>query len=392
MADDQAAPRAGRRSSSSRRPFGRRSAARGRSSAAASGRPSASSCSSRSSSARSAQVVSIPFSFLSTGLTTIIAPTGDPEPIAIIGVVVAVVLTQVVTLLIQSVAVVVQATATAIIYIDCRMRREGLDIDLLTYIERRDAGAVGPADPYRENIGRVIAPRPLAYPHRAIHPQAAIPQAPLSRRRAIRSHGYGPPPRHTRRSPESPTSRLPAAAGYRRSPAPCRPPGRPRRGSPRPPPAPTRDQPPRADPWTAPGAPSDRATPSRRGRSRRTPRARGDQRRRSPRTATRPADWAERSSPNPVYAPPSPRRSTASPGAIGEFVERLFSAELSGEWGPWVAVIAAVVVVGRDRRGFPRLGRARAPTSRVSRAADAVRRGRAAHRRRAAARCGILRR
>jgi hypothetical protein len=111
-----------------------------------------------------AQVVSIPFSFLSTGLTTIISPTGDPDPSAIIAIVVAVVLTQVVTLLIQSVAVVVQATATSIIYIDCRMRREGLDIDLLTYIERRDSGAVGLADPYRENVGRVIAPRPVAYP------------------------------------------------------------------------------------------------------------------------------------------------------------------------------------------------------------------------------------
>jgi hypothetical protein len=119
-----------------------------------------------------AQVVSIPFSFLTTIMTTIISPTGDPEPSAIIGIVVAVVLTQIVTLLIQSVAVVVQATATAIIYIDCRMRREGLDIDLLTYIERRDAGAIGLGDPYVENIGRVIAPRPTAYPTPA-HPAGA---------------------------------------------------------------------------------------------------------------------------------------------------------------------------------------------------------------------------
>ena len=122
-----------------------------------------------------AQVVSIPFSFLSTGLTTIISPTGDPDPSAIIAIVVAVVLTQVVTLLIQSVAVVVQATATSIIYIDCRMRREGLDIDLLTYIERRDAGAVGLADPYRENVGRVIAPRPAAYPAPGYPPAYGAP-------------------------------------------------------------------------------------------------------------------------------------------------------------------------------------------------------------------------
>jgi hypothetical protein len=106
-----------------------------------------------------AQVVSLPFSFVSAGLTTIIAPTGAPEPSAIIGVVVTVVLVQMVTLLLQAVAVVVQSTATALIYIDCRMRREGLDLDLLAYVERRDAGAGGLADPYREHVGRAMAPR-----------------------------------------------------------------------------------------------------------------------------------------------------------------------------------------------------------------------------------------
>jgi len=106
-----------------------------------------------------AQVVSLPFSFLSAGLTTIIAPTGAPEPSAIIGMVVTVLLVQMVTLLLQAVAVVVQSTATALIYIDCRMRREGLDLDLLAYVERRDAGAGTLADPYREHVGRAMAPR-----------------------------------------------------------------------------------------------------------------------------------------------------------------------------------------------------------------------------------------
>nr|WP_223169242.1 glycerophosphoryl diester phosphodiesterase membrane domain-containing protein [Microbacterium sp. MF43] len=106
-----------------------------------------------------AQVISVPFSFLSGGLSTIIAPTGATEPSAIIALIVAGLLTQVVTLLIQSVAVVVQATATAIIYIDCRMRHEGLDLDLLAYVERRDAGAADLPDPYRQNVGRVMAPR-----------------------------------------------------------------------------------------------------------------------------------------------------------------------------------------------------------------------------------------
>ncbi|MFC0198538.1 glycerophosphoryl diester phosphodiesterase membrane domain-containing protein, partial [Microbacterium arthrosphaerae] len=121
-----------------------------------------------------AQVVSLPMSFLSLGLTTIVTPTGEPEAGAIIGLVAGALLTQVFTLLLQSVAVVVQATATSLIYIDCRMRREGLDLDLLAYVEQRDAArspgtgldAAGLPDPYRQHVGRAIAPRgvPGAYP------------------------------------------------------------------------------------------------------------------------------------------------------------------------------------------------------------------------------------
>lgn len=125
-----------------------------------------------------AQVVSIPLGFLSMGLTTVIAPTGDPEPSAIIAILATGLLTQVLTLLLQSVAIVVQSTATAIIYIDCRMRREGLDLDLLAYVEKRDAGAGPLDDPYREHVGRVMAPRGWpagAYPGPAAYPGQPYP-------------------------------------------------------------------------------------------------------------------------------------------------------------------------------------------------------------------------
>ncbi len=116
-----------------------------------------------------AQVAGLPFTFLSTGLTTIFAPTGDPDPSALIGMIVGAVVTQIVTVLIQSIALIVQSTASALVYIDCRMRREGLDLDLLSYVDRRDAGAAELPDPYRANIGRETAPRwlrtaPVPYP------------------------------------------------------------------------------------------------------------------------------------------------------------------------------------------------------------------------------------
>lgn len=246
-----------------------------------------------------AQVVSLPMSFLSLGLTTIIAPTGAPEPTAIIGFIAAALLTQVLTLLLQSVAVVVQSTATALIYIDCRMRREGLDLDLLAYVERRDASSLSPlgssaeaaglADPYREHIGRAIAPRgvPGAYPpgygayppgYGAYPPgygQAGSPVQPpygaqpgtYAAPPAYAPSGYGAPasaapPAY---APQQPGHAAPPAYGAPGSPpaygaspeawpaTPAAPPA-----SPGPDAAPAADAP-SSTAWTAPGAPSEGA-------------------------------------------------------------------------------------------------------------------------------------
>lgn len=119
-----------------------------------------------------AQVVGLPFSLVSMGLTTIIAPTGQPDTAALVTLIVTGVATQVVTLVIQAVALVVQSTASALIYIDCRMRHEGLDLDLLQYVERRDAGAADLPDPYTIGIGRRLAPR---YPAAGYVPGYAVP-------------------------------------------------------------------------------------------------------------------------------------------------------------------------------------------------------------------------
>lgn len=107
-----------------------------------------------------AQFVSVPLSLLSSELTTIVAPTGEPNAGAIIAVIVTVVLTYVLTLVIQAVGLVVQSTASVLIYIDCRMRREGLDIELLRYVERRDAGDTALPDPWRPHAGGP-PPRPF---------------------------------------------------------------------------------------------------------------------------------------------------------------------------------------------------------------------------------------
>jgi hypothetical protein len=138
-----------------------------------------------------AQAVTVPFSLLGSGLGTIVAPTGAPNETAVIGIIVAVILPQAISLLIQAVAVVVQSTATSIIYIDCRMRHEGLDLDLLTYVERRDAGATSLPDPYLENIGRTAVPRPAyGYPAPGYPAYGPAPTGP----QPYGQPAYGQPP------------------------------------------------------------------------------------------------------------------------------------------------------------------------------------------------------
>ncbi len=117
-----------------------------------------------------AQVVSIPFSLASTLISTIVTPTGEATGAAIVSLIVATLLTEAVILLVQAIGIVVQATATTLIYIDCRMRREGLDIDLLAYVERRDAGERDLPDPYTPHPERPHPARPAysptpAYPY-----------------------------------------------------------------------------------------------------------------------------------------------------------------------------------------------------------------------------------
>src|SRR3546814_20415361 len=88
------------------------------------------------------------------GLTTVVTPTGDPEAGALIAFLVTVVITQIVTIVIQCIALIVQSTATALIYVDSRMRHEGLDLDLLSYVARRDAGETDLPAPYRWETSR----------------------------------------------------------------------------------------------------------------------------------------------------------------------------------------------------------------------------------------------
>jgi membrane-anchored glycerophosphoryl diester phosphodiesterase (GDPDase) len=333
-----------------------------------------------------AQAVSVPFSLLSTGLTTIISPTADPEPSAVIGILVASILVQAFTLLIQSVAVVVQSTATSIIYIDCRMRHEGLDIDLLAYVERRDAGATDLPDPYRQHIGRTIAPRGVG---------GGYPSAP------VYAPGYAQQPQYGQYGQQAPYPQGPYGQPRER-PAPVRP-APIRSGTLRP--ARVRAAPARA------GSAGHRAGAGRPSRRRRADRRRvadhvggpryayRRRRRHRPRVAvgvslphahglvgavaarfsdtvpplTPDGDearrWAENELSNSIYdiAEPTPFDLVAR--AIAEFFANLFSIDPSGGWGSLAAVVAAVLVVAVIAVAFAVWGVPRSPRRAAAREA-----------------------
>lgn len=99
-----------------------------------------------------AQVVSTPLSLLFSVAISLVDPNAALD--AYIPSIILYVLILFVALVLGAVAAVVQSATTALIYIDLRMRKEGLDLDLQRFVEQRAAGA-SPADPYTSPAGYV---------------------------------------------------------------------------------------------------------------------------------------------------------------------------------------------------------------------------------------------
>ena len=78
----------------------------------------------------------------------ILQPNGSPEETMTGALVVSVIVTQAVTAIISAVGLVITSSTTALLYLDQRMRKEGLDLDLARFVERRAAGEQGLRDPY----------------------------------------------------------------------------------------------------------------------------------------------------------------------------------------------------------------------------------------------------
>ncbi|SDT00105.1 glycerophosphoryl diester phosphodiesterase membrane domain-containing protein [Microbacterium paraoxydans] len=194
------------------------------------------------------QVVSFPTAMLSSFLGTVIAPTGASEPSAVVGYVFALLAPQVLLLILQAIAIVVQSTGGVLVYLDCRMRYEGLDQALLSHVERRDLGVPEEqlGDPFAVDPSRAVssAPPPRQVPEHVMMTQAY--GAPGYGTPGYGTPGYGPavygPPGYA----------PPPAPGAQTAPA------APPAFAPPPPPAPAPPASPPAEAgggWTAPGSP-----------------------------------------------------------------------------------------------------------------------------------------
>ncbi len=98
-----------------------------------------------------AQVVVQPISLIGTILAVLIDPNGTGSGLTVT--IITTVVTLILSIIIGAITAVVQAALVAVIYVDLRMRQEGLDLELARTVELRDAG---------HPVGDPFAPPPTA--------------------------------------------------------------------------------------------------------------------------------------------------------------------------------------------------------------------------------------
>lgn len=91
------------------------------------------------------QIVTVPFVLVFTWLTSLVDPNAALD--AYVPAIITYVALICVTLVLGAIAAVVQSATIALIYIDLRMRKEGLDLELARFVESVQAGVAVP-DPY----------------------------------------------------------------------------------------------------------------------------------------------------------------------------------------------------------------------------------------------------
>jgi len=102
-------------------------------------------------------VISTPLQIVLGFGAFLVNPNGENTGLIVAGIV-AYVLTIVLSVVYGAISTVVTAATAALIYIDLRMRKEGLDVELVRFVEARQAGDEAVPDPYLVTAGTVPAP------------------------------------------------------------------------------------------------------------------------------------------------------------------------------------------------------------------------------------------
>ncbi len=92
-------------------------------------------------------IITTPLQLIAGLGTGLLNPNGDVGAAAVSGIVISL-LVVLVSVVFGAIAAVVQSATAALIYIDLRMRKEGLDLELARFVEARQSGATEVPDPY----------------------------------------------------------------------------------------------------------------------------------------------------------------------------------------------------------------------------------------------------
>ena len=122
------------------------------------------------------QIITTPLSFIAGIGSVLINPTGDPT-LGITLVVVGYVLTLVASLVFGVIGSILASSVVALIYIDIRMRKEGLDLELTRFVEARQDGDQSVQNPYERLWEQPPAQPQYPAPTQPVPPTDASPWA-----------------------------------------------------------------------------------------------------------------------------------------------------------------------------------------------------------------------
>ncbi len=107
-------------------------------------------------------IVITPFSIIVPLLLALLDPNGTGSASAMVWVVVAYVVQLIVTVVVATIMSIVTTATSSLLYLDLRMRKEGLDVHLTRFVEARQSGAEGAENPYLRSPEPTIA-NPAGY-------------------------------------------------------------------------------------------------------------------------------------------------------------------------------------------------------------------------------------